>query len=458
MMHVRQVLRRFVRCESGSMTIHGLFTFAACCAIGAIGLDVTHIYAARTQLQVAADLAAHAALYQRYQGRSPTDARSDAIAAVQYGMPRTSYGDVITPTDIRFGNYAAATRTFTPTATSSTALPAAVEVRTSQAGDNPVATFLFRIVGVNEMDVSARALFVATGDPCDRTQGLFAIGEVTPNSNNFYSGSFCVHSQTRVGEQNEPNYAPGSSVSAPNMASLTCQNKCTSFNNARRTGSYDLNQRLNPLRLSGTLATETRADLLADVRAAMPNWDWNGISQTIEAPALPTGSGIISPSSVNNRVVYYDCRSSGGSAPLDGTYRKTVLLLHGCAASLKDVTLEDSIVYTTNTDPRNSIAVHGSGSLMLGTDNNCDGSGSAAILTRGGFDAPAKLKFEGGTVLALGNVKFAAQFGYAHKGDAGQGVSIVSGGTIDPTSNNNFIACPPPANYKPSLVTFTLAQ
>lgn len=87
---LRHAVRQFLRRESGSITIHGLFTFVGCCMIGAIGPDVTHIYVARTQLQVAAVIAVHSAMYQMHQGRTPAQAWADATRAVQYGMPHSA--------------------------------------------------------------------------------------------------------------------------------------------------------------------------------------------------------------------------------------------------------------------------------------------------------------------------------------------------------------------------------
>ena len=61
-------MQHFARDESGVMSVYNLFLTVACCAIGAAGVDVTHFYTARTELQVAADIAAHSALYLRYNG------------------------------------------------------------------------------------------------------------------------------------------------------------------------------------------------------------------------------------------------------------------------------------------------------------------------------------------------------------------------------------------------------
>ena len=92
---------------------------------------------------------------------------------------------------------------------------------------------------------------------------------------------------------------------------------------------------------------------------------------------------------------------------------------------------------------------------MIGNDTDCNGTGAAYLLTRGGFDAPAKMTLNNGTIIARGNVKFAAQFGGAD-GQA-KGLSIIAQGSIDSTSNSAFTACPPPPGTPPRLVNFRLA-
>lgn len=51
-----------VRDESGFVTPLSLIAFLGTATIGGLALDLSSVVAARTQLQVAADLAAHAAL------------------------------------------------------------------------------------------------------------------------------------------------------------------------------------------------------------------------------------------------------------------------------------------------------------------------------------------------------------------------------------------------------------
>jgi hypothetical protein len=189
--------------------------------------------------------------------------------------------------------------------------------------------------------------------------------------------------------------------------------------------------------------------MLDQVKAALPNWDWDrpGFSQTIHTVPVATTAA---SASLMGRVNYFNC--NGKKLTLSGHWRNTVFLLNNCDVAFSgNAVLEDSIAYNSSTDPKKSFNVQGSGNLVLGQDSDCDGTGRAVLLMRGGFDAPAKLSFLGGTIIARENVSFAAQF-------SATGITIIAGGTINPASHNSFTACPPPPGAPPALVSFRLAR
>ena len=454
--YLSRLVRRLARDERGITTIQNLLLTVACCAIGALGLDVTHFYAARTELQVAADVAAHAAMHRRYNGRTAAQARSDAIAMVEYSLPRNVYGTVLETSEIVFGTWNTTSGTFTALAANSPTLPTAFQVTTNRAGDNPVGSFFFRVVGVRSRDVTAKAIYLASGDPCAQLQGLFAEGQVNPSSNNAYSANFCLHSNDEVPLNADNRFDPLSSVSAPSLSDIDCASndanmdaKCPNLRTIRREATYDLERHLAPIRdLPGA---DTDASMLADVREAVPNWNWTGISQSI---STVTAAQLGTPSNLSGRVNYIEC-ASNGKIELSGAYTDTVLLLNNCQVSIKKnntVSLSNTIIYTTSTDKANSIAFSGSGH-RIGMDPTCTGSGGAVLLTRGGFNTASGTKFQNATVWALGDVGFAAGAGAQ---DAA-GVSIIAGGEIKVTSNNVLNACPPDPNAPPTMVSFRLA-
>ena len=89
----------FSKNQDGGMTVLGLYVSVAMFILGGLAVDVSSLIAARTQLQVAADLAAHAALYSR-EKNSAADARADALALVQASFPNAAFGDLVVPPDV----------------------------------------------------------------------------------------------------------------------------------------------------------------------------------------------------------------------------------------------------------------------------------------------------------------------------------------------------------------------
>ena len=291
---LKRFIRRLAREERGIITVQNLLLTVTCCAIGSIGLDVTHFYAARTELQVAADIGAHSALYLRYNGRSEADARAGAIARVEYSLPPDIYDTVLEPEDIVFGTWNAATEAFTPLVANDPTMPTAVQVTTNRAGDNPVGSFFFRIVGVDSMDVTARSTYSAVGDPCSPMQGLFGQGKVWVRSGNSAGAGVCFHSNDVVDTQNNNDcqYTPtdpledtcqGSAghaiLSMPDSSRLSNGTKNECINEAKRSATYDLSRYYSPLQ--GATTGPALLSQVDQVMQNMPAWSWSGINRTI---------------------------------------------------------------------------------------------------------------------------------------------------------------------------------
>jgi Flp pilus assembly protein TadG len=81
----------FLRSERGFFTVFSLYTLIVMILLTGFALDLANHYSARTQLQVAADSAAHAALVTRQRG-DLEDAKARALALHELNMPRGRYG------------------------------------------------------------------------------------------------------------------------------------------------------------------------------------------------------------------------------------------------------------------------------------------------------------------------------------------------------------------------------
>ena len=220
------LLRRFAGDEQGSMTVWGLFVFLVCGILGALAMDVTYLIASRTHLQVAADQAAHAAIYQRYliddedgvEASEVADVKTLAADLARATLPTGRYGIALEEADINFGTYDFASGTFTIDETSASAARARSYFTT--ANGNPAISFLFRLIGRDTFDVSAEAIFVAYGKVC-LNEGYVANNRVDLQSNNDFGENFCIHSNSHVEVNQNNTYGMGSIVSMPDIEDLT---------------------------------------------------------------------------------------------------------------------------------------------------------------------------------------------------------------------------------------------
>jgi len=428
-------LGRLWRAEHGSMTIHALFMFTTCCAIGAAGLDVTHFFATRTELQVAADVAAHAALYRRNQGATtPARARADAIAVAQFGMPKAIHGDVLEDTDIVFGTYDPEAETFSVNPDSRAAVMVTTG-RTDAAG-NPLSTFLFRIVGVDQVDVATSAIAMTYQPQC-LTQGFTAEVRVDVQSNGGYYKGFCMHSNGHV-ELNQNNFfEDGTVVSMPDLDSLVIPNsgyaKNEGLERALREDWYSI-RILDRIRAGADDPLDTAILTAGDDDRP----DYLTGTNVVEIPGTGSNRSLTPASFTTGRVHRHTCTSSGQRITLEAGIYSQVVLLTNCEVQISGkVDLQNTVVYTTNTSAT-SVQVNSGGGgdtgLWLGKPDACATGGGAQIITRGGFKNSAKLTINGGQIIALGDVNFASQA-------TGVGASIISDGAIDGSSNISMTGC-----------------
>jgi hypothetical protein len=190
-------VRSFREDTRGSMTVFGLFFFLFSGILGAIALDITSLYAERTHLQVAADQAAHAALFNlAIVGLDDTDAKDLAIEIVNATLPRAKYGVTIEADDIEFGEYNFSTRLFTPDPDG----VGAVRVTTAftNARRNAASAYLFRLIGFRSFEIYTSSTFAAVSDIDCFTEGFVAGGVIDMQNQNFFGAGLCIHSNSWV--------------------------------------------------------------------------------------------------------------------------------------------------------------------------------------------------------------------------------------------------------------------
>ena len=373
-------LLTFRQTEDGSMTLLSLYILAGVMTVSAIAIDFSYLLSARNQLQVAADAAAHAALYLR-ETNSADQARSKAVQVAQYSMPEASYGAVLRPSDAEFGSWDYARKTFTP---------------------DPDSVSAVRVVPGR-----------------DATRGEDA---VDIQSNNGFSNGFCLHSNTYVSVNSNNTFEAGTVVSMPDKEDIDLPRSGFVSNEglhaALRNGYY----RLRVLRQMEDIYD----DLYFAYGKFLPDYITSNVPLSLTKKKMTTADFI------SGRVHRVNC--SGQSLQIEaGSYLNKVVLVTDCAIKFgSNVTLEDAVVFTRSTDDK---SISAASALQIGRNDHCAAGGGAQILTHGGLEVPSDLRFYGGQVIARLNVDFSANSGGI------EGASIISGSTISGTSNMTMGFC-----------------
>jgi hypothetical protein len=124
---------------------------------------------------------------------------------------------------------------------------------------------------------------------------------------------------------------------------------------------------------------------------------------------------------------------NGRTVTLDGVFRNTVIIGDNCVFRMSNGTaLESSTLITTSTDDGSITSPNG---FRMGVDDDCADGGESQIVTWGGVQVASGLEMYGSQIIAAGPIDFAANaLGI-------KGASMISGETIDGTSNMSFGFC-----------------
>ena len=404
--------------EEGGMTIFGLYIFATMAIISGIAIDVSNLIAARSQLQIVADAAAHAALYNR-DTMDADEAKNAALTIVADMMPAAKFGDVLTANDIVFGHWDYASSEFEvdPDGTES------VMVRASRLAenDNSVAALLTQFIGRSEWNVAVNAVYTTYSPTCFR-EGFVAEGVVDIQSNNGFSNGFCIHSNSYVSMNNNNFFEPGTIVSMPDSSLIDLPNSGWEKNEglaaALREGAY----RLRIVNKLPQIIDNLRNNMV-DVR---PDYiTYTGINyvnnKTITLADLR-------PNAVN----VVSC-GNAGKLSIKGAAISEVVIVTTCEVSLaNNLVVHDAIIATTNTSAK---SINSPSGLVVGQDDGCADGGGAQLLTLGGMNFAADLHVFGSQLIAVGDIEFAAN------ANGVEGASMIAGGTLSGTSNMTMGFC-----------------
>lgn len=431
---LRAIVRTTFREENGSATILSLFFILITLVVGGLAIDFNKVMSERTRLQIAADTAAHAALYSR-ESKNVPESQEQAIATVASMLPEGIFGlNSIMNADVEFGSWDGETEQFTP----DNGAKDAVRVRAymAETRTNPSRNLLLRIIGFETFDVGVESVYSTYYPPCF-TEGFVAESVVDIQSNNSFSDGFCIHSNDYVSLNQNNYFEPGTVVSMPNLDDLDIPKsgfeKNEGLQTALRSGAYRL-RLLN--QLPDVIDSFWTAEAEHLPPYVSPGYVYqvseNHLAVTPPAGEKMSGSGLTPYHFEPNSVNVLNCGGAGKITLNGGTYSNFVFVSDCEVKFGSGVILEDVVVATTNTSASSFNSPSG---FSIGRNDNCAAGGGATLMTLGGVSVASSLNVFGGQILAMGDIQFAAN------ADGIQGASFVSYGRIEGTSRMNMGFC-----------------
>ena len=408
-----KAIRKFHEQDDGALTAFGLFMALSSIVIGGLAIDVANAMMARTQLQAAADAAAHAALYKRELEDSAT-AKQAALDVANVNMPTARFGSLLTANDIQFGFWDRNANAFQIDANSKDGVY--VDISRLASKGNSVGTYFLKFAGFGSWDVRRGSVFETYIPPCFR-EGFVADGVVDIQSNNVYTNGFCIHSNTHVEFNNNNYFADNTVVSMPDWTDIVLSSSGLGSNDGLQEALRDSSYRIRIL--------NRLQDIIDDLFAGGTDY----------APDYITSTGLVTLSSLNvdetdftvGRVHTKTCSGSQRIKFSNGTVLSDVVLVTNCKVVFSQGMILDNVVIATEYSGKKSMS--SPSSLQIGRDDNCATDGGTQLLSMGDMDFASGLEVYGSQLIAMGDIEFSAN------ANGIEGASFVAGGTISGTSN-----------------------
>ena len=216
---------RFRQDEDGAGTAFGFFGIVICLMLAGVSVDFTNAWRNGEILRLSADVAAHAGASTLAQDGDRMAALAVATGATELNTPAASYGRVIYDPfeDIEALHYDPDSNMVSPGGVTN-----AVSVRLQRNArvQNPVPTFLLRLVGRNSWDISVTSVAaVVPTTRCLSGDGIYARHAVTLEGQAVVGADVCIHSQTAVRLSGGSSFDGGSGLSMPDLAN--CRGGCS---------------------------------------------------------------------------------------------------------------------------------------------------------------------------------------------------------------------------------------
>ncbi len=421
-----EYIDEFAQEEDGAISIMNLFFVVVMAIFAGVAIDMSNLIQARTQLQVAADTAAHAALYTR-DSSSSTVAKAKATEIAREIMPTGRFGNVLREENIHFGTWDRANQTFTVSSSSREAVY--VETDRLSENANPVTSFLMQFVGYDDWDIVTPAVFETYRPTCLR-EGFVAQGIVDIQSGNDFSNGFCIHSNTHVSANQNNTFEAGTIVSMPNLALLDIPSSGFTRNDGLESALRKGRMRLRIL----TRMTDIMNGMTDSTsRYYRSDFITNPLPISITKTGSGNGRDLAMADMTPGRVHNITCTNSNGELRMAAETWSDIVIITNCEFSmLNGAAFENATLITT---ANSTDTVKTTSGFRLGVDDSCAGTGGAQLLTFGDIRGASGLELYGSQIMAAGDVEFTAQ------NEGIEGASIIAGGEISITSGSQMGFC-----------------
>ena len=427
--------RHAIADETGGIGIYGLFIFATIASVVGLSMDVANAYKVKSEMQVAVDAAAHAALVTRFRdGR--IKAIDNAVATGRNDLSSSGAETAIVTSDVVFGHWNTETATFTPDSSSTEAVM--VTARRNKARGNAVSTFVSSFVGLTNWEVTAAAVAETYRPSCLR-EGFVADKAVDIQSNNGFAAGFCIHSNAGIKINSNNTFEAGTIVSLPTLDGLQVSASGFKTNN----GLLDaLRESFYKIRILNRI-TDITAALEAGDPAQLGHFSAGGVSGShtyLKTPGVvnvTVSGGVLDPSQLTKGRIHRLVCSGTVKMKQDATYSEVAILSPCPIQFATGSKFEDVLMVTKSTasDSFKGPSGNGGTKMNFGKDDDCADGGGVQLVTPGGIKLAAGMNVYGSQFLAAGDIQFAAN------ADGIEGISLVSGGRIDGTSNMKMGFC-----------------
>lgn len=380
---LRQIATRFAAGSEGVATSLSLFMLMTMLLLGSIAVDYTNSVRTQAHLQAIADSAAMSgAMFLPDQALT----RETAFAITTLNLAG-HHRDSVLPDDVQLGRWNRITHRFEPGGTAPDAIR--VTARRAESNGNALNTLLLRLVGIDQIDVSASAIGFRARLPRCSGGGYFSRERTeVVNSNHFRQG-FCLHGEAGVTLRNVNTFDLGTGIGMRNLADFQ-----------QHTINYGVEEALRR-NIHSFAFLDAMPDMIRAMRA--------GSIQDANLPDHITRVVTVNSISPNTTL------SPGTLYIVNGNVNL------GSNNSISDVAIVASGTIQANSNTRlNNVVLASEGSITLNSNNYLGGSA-------GNF-------CETGTystyILSLGNIVF-------NTNNTMRGLMMAANGTIDTGSNND---------------------